>query len=366
MEFSLAELEKQVREDPKMRRFFDLAREYQKLGQYDEAVGICEQGLEHNPNKWQARILLVQLYLAGDRVEEARAMVERVLMAIPDNVAANHLAADIYYSQGEKDLALRHYQIVELFEPGKAQVKERIGRVKGEPAYQEASQSYAASETGLGSREPDESQKETEAVNWATSEEDTALTVMLPVPPMEPSVEESVDDLPASVDDSSDVWDVPDTEEDPLALESAALSQPDFLEGGSADDPPLDESVETDRMATMTSEMSEGEGDVEEQAYPAPEIAATADVSLNTMTLAELYEKQGYPDKAIEIYQRILLKEPESATIRERIGRLMAGMAGAEQEGPVVQEEDVRRAIRNKRVELLEGWLRRIREGAHV
>ncbi len=132
MEFSLAELEKQVREDPKMRRFFDLAREYQKLGQYDEAVGICEQGLEHNPNKWQARILLVQLYLAGDRVEEARAMVERVLMAIPDNVAANHLAADIYYSQGKKDLALKHYQIVELFDPGKTQVNERIGRIKGE------------------------------------------------------------------------------------------------------------------------------------------------------------------------------------------------------------------------------------------
>ncbi len=116
----------------------------------------------------------------------------------------------------------------------------------------------------------------------------------------------------------------------------------------------------------MTSEPSENEADVEEP-YPPLEISEdTPDASLNTMTLAELYKKQGYPEKAIEIYQRILLKEPENAAVREKIAQLMTGMAGAEQEGPVVKEMDVRKAVRSKRIELLEGWLRRIREGAHV
>jgi tetratricopeptide (TPR) repeat protein len=366
MEFSLAELETQIREDPKMRRFFDLAREYQKMGRFDEAVGICEKGLDQNPNHWQARILLAQLYLAGDRLEDAHGMVERVLKALPENVAANHLAADIYYSQGEKDLALRHYQIVELFDPGKAQVKERIGRIKGESGHHEASDALAGGEAGQSPGRPDESAREAEAGPVAEAEEDPAHTVMLPVPPVE-SVEDSVDDAPASANESSDVWEIPDMDEDPLALESSALSQPDFLRAGSADDQPLDEDVETDRMATLTSETSESETDVEERVYPSPEIVEdTADVSLNTMTLAELYEKQGYPEKAIEIYQRILLKEPESAAIRERISRLMTGMAGVEQEGPAVQEVDVRKAVRSKRIELLEGWLRRIREGANV
>jgi len=366
MESNLAELETQVKEDPKMRRFFDLACEYQKTGRFDEAVGICEKGLEQNPNHWQARILLAQLYLAGGRLEEARTMVERVLMALPDNVAANHLAADIYYSQGKKDLALKHYQIVELFDPGKTQVNERIGRIKGESVDHEPAEGYDGREAGQSPGTTDELPREEEAGLRAEPVEDAAQTVMLPVPPVEPPSEGPVDGPSVSADESSDVWQIPDADEDPMALESSALSQPDFFEGGSADDQPLDEAVETDRMPTLTSEPSENEADVEEP-YPPLEISEdTPDASLNTMTLAELYKKQGYPEKAIEIYQRILLKEPENAAVREKIAQLMTGMAGAEQEGPVVKEMDVRKAVRSKRIELLEGWLRRIREGAHV
>lgn len=371
MEPSLAELEKQVREDPRMRRFFDLAREYQRLGRLDEAAKVCEKGLEHNTAHWQARVLLAQLYLAGDRLEEARGMVERVLMALPENVAANHLAADIYYSQGEMDLALRHYQVVELFEPGREQVLQRITEIKGgsvpPPAEDARGTGHAAASAGQVETAGEESQEPSAPVQ--DPDEDTAKTLMIETPAGDFAPDDATGDLidaPAALEDSSDVWDVPDLEEDPLSLESSELSQPDFLEAGGEGEPMPGEPVETDRMETMEDGATEDTEDVAQELVGGADEMEEPEGSLSTMTLAGLYEKQGYPEKAIEIYQRILLKEPDNAPIREKISQLLTGMTDTEQVSPAVREEDVRRAIRKRRIELLEGWLRRIREGAHV
>ena len=84
---------------------------------------------------------------------------------------------------------------------------------------------------------------------------------------------------------------------------------------------------------------------------------------LNTFTLAELYEKQGYPEKAVEIYQRMLLHQPDNPAIHGRIRDLMARMAGETPDAPAVHQEDVEKAMRHKRILILQGWLRRVREG---
>lgn len=87
---------------------------------------------------------------------------------------------------------------------------------------------------------------------------------------------------------------------------------------------------------------------------------------LNTVTLAELYEKQGYPEKAVEIYQRMLLQGPENQAIHRRIRDLMTRMEGEVPEAPAVRQEDVEKAMRQNRILVLKGWLRRVREGQHV
>ena len=87
---------------------------------------------------------------------------------------------------------------------------------------------------------------------------------------------------------------------------------------------------------------------------------------MNTFTLAELYERQGYPEKAVEIYQRMLLREPENASIHARIRTLMQRMVGEAPEAPAVHQEDVEKALRQKRVLALQAWLRRVREGRNV
>ncbi|MCX7831126.1 MAG: hypothetical protein N2445_08765, partial [Acidobacteria bacterium] len=88
-------------------------------------------------------------------------------------------------------------------------------------------------------------------------------------------------------------------------------------------------------------------------------------LSISTATLADLYEKQGYPEKAIEIYQHILLKEPEREDIRKRIEKLKKEMLGMEAQDDV-GVVDVKSALRGKRIEALRSWLKRIREADNV
>ena len=51
-------------------------------------------------------------------------------------------------------------------------------------------------------------------------------------------------------------------------------------------------------------------------------------MEITTNTIAELYIKQGYPEKAIDIYKAILELDPVNATAAEKIQRLEAEMRG--------------------------------------
>jgi tetratricopeptide (TPR) repeat protein len=54
---------------------------------------------------------------------------------------------------------------------------------------------------------------------------------------------------------------------------------------------------------------------------PAP-ISAAAEGELVSPTLAELYFNQGFPEKAIEVYRRLLERDPGNERIRARVAEL--------------------------------------------
>lgn len=366
---SLAELERELSGDPKSRRFHELAREYQKLGRLDEAMALCEKGLGHHPSQWQARIMLAQLYSAKARLEDARQMVERVLLPLPDNIPANHLAADIYFTLGEKERALKHYQIVDLLDPGRPGVAERLSELSGE-----------AAETSAGRTEP------------PRAEPPPPPPVQVSEPLAQPEVAASLESLaPILVPDApiqdADRGDGVDTEEPEVLTSEApgsALEPWGIAEGDTGATAGADWAIDTASFdqAVLDDEKSRHEQPPEEPMPAAAEAAEWDDVvaevgslpadsaavpaGLNTVTLADLYERQGYPEKAIEIYQRILLQDPENRAVHDKIASLMLRMAGEAPEGPPVHQEDVERALRRKRVTVLQDWLRRVREGSHV
>jgi tetratricopeptide (TPR) repeat protein len=98
---------------------------------------------------------------------------------------------------------------------------------------------------------------------------------------------------------------------------------------------------------------------VGEKEPPAPagdEIALAMEDSAeetDSETLAELYIKQGHPEKGLEVYLRLAEKDPDNMKLHERIMALEE--VDASKEMPA-------QASRKARIRRLEGWLSVIRE----
>lgn len=364
---TLPELEEELRRDSRSRRFFELAREYQKLGRLGEAQDTCEKGLSAFPNHWQARLLLSQIYVTKGKLSDAQQMVEKVLLAFHDSVPANHLAADIYWALGEREKALRHYQIVDLLQPGQAGVQERLADLQ-RPAEASLEPERVSSPEAAQLESLDQPLEEVAA---PSVEEDAGALLAPPALPSSPQGSSTVIPPPADKESGE-----AEAQENPWGETAAPVSELDedtasfasvldpvngeaaaegILQGGpSGENPPKQD---------LSAEAQEEAGQPEDQLA---KVRSAVQPGLNTVTLAELYERQGYPEKAVEIYQRLLLQGPESPAIRGRIRDLMTRMAGEIPEAPAVRQEDVEKAMRQKRILVLQNWLRRVREGRHV
>lgn len=380
MTVDLSALEAELKRDPGSRRFAELAKEYQRLGRLDEARGLCEQGLSKHPNLWQARLLLSQIYLGQGRVDDARGSVEKILLALPDHVGANHLAADIYFALGDRARALKHYQVVALFEPGRPGVAEKIASLSAEPPLPAApppaeAAAPEAATAPLPAPEPMEPR----------AAEPPPAVVPSPAPPSAASsviahaeqvfAEEPVATL------KMEAWppEAPAAEPETgghAAHAAGGASGASFKELTGLDESDLGGGL-LDAGETVQEAAAAAPPDDEETQPEAPVLAgglpaaavppsAAAGEALNTTTLAELYARQGFPEKAVEIYQRVLLDDPERHDIQRKIQDLMHRISGEAPEFPEVRAEDVRRAVRHRRVQVLEGWLRRVREERHV
>ncbi len=353
-------LEKEVQNDPKMRRFYDLAREYQRKGRFDEALGLCKKGLELNPTQWQARVLVARIQVAKGALGDAVEQVEKVLRALPENIPANHLAADIYYGQGNMEPALKHYRIVQLFEPGLGQVDERVAELEAGAATRKSPAKHVEGTAvkGKAASEPDTVEVKQPAVSSSSgtvSFDAGGETSLENEGENEKEARETIE--------GSDVWDEPGDEVENWS-DTADEDVPGFQ-------PTEDEVAAGDDTAEVFTLSSAEDANPIEGEFPVDDSASSSvpgkeDSAFDTTTLAELYESQGYPEKAVEVYQRMLLVSPDEQTVKDKIEALRIRISGEAPESPAVQEEDVKRALRKKRIHLLERWLRNVREASNV
>jgi hypothetical protein len=84
----MEELRRRVQKDPASIAFAHLAEELRKAGDYDGAVRVCRTGLERHPTYLSAHVTLGRALLALQQYAEARAEIEYVLHAAPDNLLA--------------------------------------------------------------------------------------------------------------------------------------------------------------------------------------------------------------------------------------------------------------------------------------
>lgn len=97
----IEELRRRVQKDPTSIAFAQLAEEYRRVGNYDEAVQVCRDGLARHPSYLSARVTLGRALMELEQFDDAQAELDTVLDLAPDNLAAIRALAEIHQRRGE-------------------------------------------------------------------------------------------------------------------------------------------------------------------------------------------------------------------------------------------------------------------------
>ena len=97
-------LRRRVEKDPDSIAFAQLAEEYRRGGDHQQAITICREGLARHPGYLSAQVTLGRALIEIGQFDEARRELEAVLQAAPDNLAAIRALAGIHEQLGDADL----------------------------------------------------------------------------------------------------------------------------------------------------------------------------------------------------------------------------------------------------------------------
>jgi tetratricopeptide (TPR) repeat protein len=321
----IEELRFRVKTDPKSRLFFPLAEELRKADQFAEAEQVLRTGLAYHPTYLSAWVSLGRVLRDADKHRDAVEALSRALVVDPGNVVAARLLADSYLDLGDKLEAIKKYKLVRALLPDSDEeldaVIERLDRDLNAPAAPPfmsiADQTHppAPLEAPFAT---------TDSKMFAEAE---AAVVE------EQKVGESTADLePMRAKHTESPF------EEPVTDYTAAAVQIEHPPGVHIEPAPVAAEV----PAPWTEE--EPASDVFAPAEAPPPESSAADDATKTLTMADLYVQQGFADKAREIYQSILKREPGNADVRRKLDALK----GPEQRNP--------KAVK------LEQWLKKVKK----
>jgi tetratricopeptide (TPR) repeat protein len=103
--------------DSRSKVFMPLADEFVKVGMWQEAVAVLEDGLKAYPGFVTAMVSLGRAYDQLGQANKAKAMLEEAVKLSPDNLRAHRILAKIHASEGTRDLAQRSCQVILAVSP---------------------------------------------------------------------------------------------------------------------------------------------------------------------------------------------------------------------------------------------------------
>jgi tetratricopeptide (TPR) repeat protein len=263
----------------------------------------------------------------------------RALQLDPGNVVAARLLADAYLALGEKLEALKKYKLVHALLPGDESLEAIIERLDNElnpitiapaaapeplpapppppPASEETSPFAVAPPPPPPAPPPDEmpwGEPETPA---ATPQAATAAT---------PASDATGDSEPMHLAHSESPF------EDPVAeTYSSAAVEVEAPGGFHVDSAPL--VAEVPSAPVLPSD----ESDV---FAPAPAIEEPEEDITNTLTMADLYARQGLTDDARHIFESILQRDPDNSAVRDKLDALNAPQPAEAPSSPFAAEPE--------------------------
>src|SRR5215212_2431763 len=271
------ELRFRLKTDPKSRLFYPLAEELRKAGQVAEAEQVLRTGLVVHSAYLSAWVSLGRVLRDLKKDDEAVDALSRALQLDPGNVVAARLLGDAYLSLGDKVEAIKKYKLVHALMPGDQELEGVIASLDRElhPLP------VAAPEPPP----PEVAPQEVAPHEVAPQEESPFDRTM---PPFDIREEEATGDV------------------EPMHV--------------AHEESPFEEPVSDYTAAALTVEAPAGM-----HIEPAPLVAEVpapvlppepAEDVTNTITMADLYARQGLADDARHIYENILARDPANDDVR--------------------------------------------------
>ncbi|HMC21746.1 MAG TPA: tetratricopeptide repeat protein [Thermoanaerobaculia bacterium] len=331
----IEELRFRVKTDPKSRLFFPLAEELRKIDQLGEAEQVLRLGLGQHPTYLSAWVSFGRVLREENKHQEAVEALNKALQLDPGNVVAARLLADSHLDLGDRLEAIKKYKLVRALLPNDDEeleaTIERLDRELNAPApatapFMADSEPAPLPETSMAEALPatEDNQVFADAEASLKTEQHVG-DVTADREPMRAAHGESPFEEPVKDYSAAAV-----TVEKPPGIHVEPAPQ-----GAEVPTPWSDEEAASDVFAPA-----------EAPAPPPP----TEDLA-NTVTMADLYVRQGFVEKAREIYQTILRREPDNSDVRGKLDALASGPAPGKEGAP-----------RHPKAVKLEQWLAKVKK----
>jgi len=322
------------------RAYLQRAEEHRRHGRLKEAIALSIEALGKHPGLDAVRVTLGRAYLENAQPEEARATLQEIFGRLPEHhlagkllVESQRLLGDLAGATATCRTLLEHYPRDREIEPILAEVLRAqsapapdapgappaaIASFGTKPAVAPA----AAGPTAAAPPAPDDLDL---APDYLPEDVGSSRETALPAPPVA-AVASVVkpEPVPAPVKAAE-----PPAPPQPMPLPppvmpvASAASTPVPVVAAPPAAPPMVAAAPVVAATPVPTAPGAGAGAGE----------ARRD-ALETNTLAELYVKQGLPDRAIDVYRSMLRVEPGNAAAKRRLAEIEAALAGAAAPAP--------------------------------
>jgi tetratricopeptide (TPR) repeat protein len=319
----IEELKKKFDENPR-RYFAPLANEYRKAGDLQQAIAICQAHLPQQPGHMSGHIVYGQALFEARQFDQARTVFETALALDPENLIALRYLGDIAFELGDRSGARSWYTRVLETDPRNEEIaalmaamgEDRAPPREAAPAAPVEAPAAAAGASGsptAAAKGPDTLRAAAESPRDAApaaSSADAELEKLF-ARPASPPPTSAPPPQPGSFS--------------PLSAFGAAKEGPPSLEQPAP-------SLSGDALARPTFDAQRGDDTPlqnpprESAAVPSgarqPPQAAAGGTGFVTETMAQLYLKQGFPDRALGVYRELVAQNPGDRALRERMERI--------------------------------------------
>lgn len=322
----IEDLRGRLKADPKSRIFFPLAEELRKASQTAEAEQVLRAGLANHPTYLSAWVSLGRALRDQQKNGEAVESLNRALQLDPGNVVAARLLADAYLDLGEKIEAIKKYKLVHALLPADEDVVviiDRLDRELNPPPPLELSAAPDEHEAVLVTSGSAEAQP-------FPADEPVFATAEAELDETQRTAAATADDQPMAAAHEDSPFEEPAAQ---FGYGSAAfeIEAPAGMHEAraplSADVPSVWEEEAAIPVETAPPVVPEEPADI----FAPSEEPEEEDLT-STLTMADLYARQGLVGDARQIYEHILHRDPENHAVRAKLEALPADVPAPEPE----------------------------------